>query len=254
VLEGAWVAGVGGALGWLTGSWLHPWLGVAMAVVGAVNGLSCGWRSIYPWRTAKGWLAFVLDSTWAALPVATGLGAHAVALATKGEFLPGMSEREGHHVYRRGAAFKRGYALTLGNVISGAADVERTRRAQLVRDHEGVHVWQARWFGPLYLPLYGLWWAGGAAVGVVVWLRRGRRESLAHVVETCSYYANPFEWWAYSRDAYWPPHGKVADLGWKKPVVRSFDSLRTEVVEATLDEESIASIASIESIDRGDEH
>ena len=46
------------------------------------------------------------------------------------------------------------------------------------------------------------------------------------MVETCSYYTNPFEWWAYSRDSYWPPHGKVADVGWTKPVVRSFAELR----------------------------
>lgn len=202
-----------------------------MAVVGVLNGAISGLRRIYDWRAGKGWLGFVLDSTWAALPVASGLIAHGVGMATKGEFLPGMSHREGHHVYRRGAAFKKGYALTLGNVISGAAQVERPRRAQLIRDHEGVHVWQARWFGPLYLPLYGLWSAGGAAVGVLVWLRRGRREPVNHVVESCSYYSNPFEWWAYSRDAYWPPHGKLAEVGWKKPVVRSFTAVREAVVE-----------------------
>ena len=232
VLEGVGVAVAGGALGWVAGAWLHPWVGVAMAMVAAVNGLVSGIRRVYPWRSSRGWLAFVLDSTWASLPVATGLAAHVVALATKGEFLPAMSERQGHHVYRRGAAFKKGYALTLGNVISGAAEVERPRRAQLIRDHEGVHVWQARWFGPFYLPLYGLWSAGGAAVGLLVWLRRGRREPVGHVVETCSYYTNPFEWWAYSRDAYWPPHGKVADVGWKKPVVRSFAEVRAEVSAA----------------------
>lgn len=226
VLEGLGVALAGAGLGWSAGAWVAPWLGVAMAVVGGVNGLVSGIRRIYPWRTAKGWLAFVLDSTWASLPVASGLLAHLVAAVTRGEFLPAMSTREGHHVYRRGAAFKRGYALTLGNVISGAADVERPRRAQLVRDHEGVHVWQARWFGPLYLPLYGLWAALGAGAGLVMWPVRRRREPLGHVVETCAYYLNPFEWWAYSRDAYWPPHGKIADLGWRKPVCRSFAELR----------------------------
>ncbi len=216
----------GAGLGWFTGAWWTPWLGVAMAVVGGLNGWIGGVRRIYPWRTSKGVVAFVLDSTWAALPVASGLVAHAVAAAANGEYLPGMSEREGHHVYRRGAALKRGYALTLGNVISGAADVERPRRAQLVRDHEGVHVWQARWFGPLYLPLYGLWAALGAGVGVVVWLLRRRSEPLGDVIETCAYYLNPFEWWAYSRDAYWPPHGKLAEFGWKKPMVRSFAEAR----------------------------
>ncbi len=224
----------GAGLGWLGGAWLAPWLGVAMAVVGAVNGWISGRRRIYSWRTRKGIAAFALDSTWAALPVASGLVAHAVAALTNGEYLPAMSEREGHHAYRRGAALKKGYALTLGNVISGAADVERPRRAQLVRDHEGVHVWQARWFGPLYLPLYGLWAAAGAGVGIVVWLLRRRREQLGDVVETCAYYLNPFEWWAYSRDAYWPPHGKIAGVGWRKPVCRSFTELRTSAADASV--------------------
>jgi len=40
------------------------------------------------------------------------------------------------------------------------------------------------------------------------------------VVESCAYYINPFEWWAYSRANHWPPSGKVAGLGWRRPAVR----------------------------------
>jgi hypothetical protein len=46
------------------------------------------------------------------------------------------------------------------------------------------------------------------------------------VIESCAYYLNPFEWWAYSRDDHWPPSGKVEQLGWKRPAVRSFASFR----------------------------
>ena len=107
-------------------------------------------------------------------------------------------------------------------MISSAGDVSRARRRKLVTDHEAVHIWQARWFGPLYLVLYLAWTLMGALGGVLLWLRRGRREPLGQLVESCSYYLNPFEWWAYSRDNLWPPPGLATGVGWRKPVVRSF--------------------------------
>ncbi|MFM7684801.1 MAG: hypothetical protein ACKPDI_02620 [Actinomycetota bacterium] len=219
------VVGAGGALlGFVTGAWLHPVLGVVMAVVGGLNGVVSGRRRIYRWDSLRGWVAFVLDSTWATLPVAVGLLAH---LAGKG-YVAEMSEGRGHHVYRAGFTLKPGFALTVGNVIAGAGDVERARRARLIHDHEAVHVWQARWFGPLYLPLYGLWSGLGAVTGLLVWLvrlLRGRRQPVSAVVESCSYYLNPFEWWAYSRDDHWPPQALV--VGWKRPAVESFQSRRS---------------------------
>ena len=226
MIEGVAVAAAGAGLGWLAGAWLHPVVGVGMAVVGGLNGAISGVRRVYPARRWAGVAGFVLDRTWACVPGFTGLVAHAVAAVTTGGFVPVASERQGRHVYRRGLVFRKGYALTLGNVVSGAGDVDRPRRARLVADHEGVHVWQARWLGPLYLVLYGLWAALGAVVGLVVWLTRRRREPLGRVVETCSYYLNPFEWWAYSRDANWPPAGVSAGLGWRRPAVRSFESRR----------------------------
>ena len=42
------------------------------------------------------------------------------------------------------------------------------------------------------------------------------------MVESCAYYLNPFEWWAYSRDDHWPPKGLLAGIGWKRPAVRPF--------------------------------
>ncbi len=55
-----------------------------------------------------------------------------------------------------------------------------------------------------------------------VWVVRRRREPFGKVVESCAYYLNPFEWWAYSRDDHWPPKGLLAGIGWKRPVVRPF--------------------------------
>jgi hypothetical protein len=226
LLEALALGTVGGVLGWVVGDAIDPVLGVALGAVAGANGVLSGWRRIYPLRTVRGMMAFVLDSTWAALPVAGGLLAHAVAAVRSGGYLPELSRRRGHHVYRRGAAMKRGFAFTIGNVISGAGDVERPRRAKLIADHEAVHVWQARWFGPLYPVLYATWSVGGVLVGVLVWLRRGRRERLGAVIESCAYYLNPFEWWAYSRDALWPPPGLVEGLGWRSPATTSFAELR----------------------------
>ena len=51
---------------------------------------------------------------------------------------------------------------------------------------------------------------------------RGATSAFGKVVETCAYYLNPFEWWAYSRDDHWPPTGIVDGLGWKQPAVQPF--------------------------------
>ena len=216
-------AALGGGLGWV----IHPIVGVIAGAVAGVNGAVSGWRGTYCWRRPVGWLAFVLDSTWAALPMVGALVAHAVAaMQHGGGHAPELGHRQNRHVYRRGACLKRGYAFTIGNVISAAGDVDKPRRRRLITDHEDVHVWQSRWFGSLYPLCYGLWSVGGVVGGVITWLRRGRREPLAKVIESCSYYSNPFEWWAYSRDDHWPPGGKVADLGWKKAAARPLATLR----------------------------
>ncbi len=196
-------------------------------MVGGVNGAISGRRRIYDWGSAKGVAAFALDSTWSLATTTAGLVAHGVA-AVRGDpqFAPALSERRNRMSYGRGFQPRKGFAITLGNVVNGAGDLSRPRRAKLVTDHEDVHVWQARTFGPTYPVLYLGWMAGGAAAGVVVWATARRDERLSKVIESCAYYLNPFEWWAYSRDDHWPPSGKVEQLGWKRPAVRSFASFR----------------------------
>lgn len=234
--EAAALGTVGGALGALTGTLAAPVIArslgpraagvtvAAGAVVGAANGALSGLRGIYQWRSPKGLLALALDSTWALPITASGLFAHAVA-AVRGDprYAPALSERCNRHVYGRGFQPRKGFAVTLGNVVSGAGDVTNPRRAKLVTDHEDVHVWQARWLGPLYPLAYGGLAAGGAAMGVVgAALGKGR---LGELVETCGYYLNPFEYWAYSRDDHWPPSGIAPGIGPRRPVVRSFAAL-----------------------------
>lgn len=217
---GAGGALLGGAAGLVVGA---P---IAGAVVGGLNGLVSGRRRIYDWRSPKGVAAFALDSTWALCTTTSGLLAHAVA-AARGDagWAPSLSERCNRHVYARGFQPRRGFAITLGNVVNGVGDPDRPRRAKLVTDHEDVHVWQARLLGPVYPALYVGWAVGAGAVGAIGWLVRHRDQPFGKVVEAYAYYLNPFEWWAYSRDDHWPPTGKVPGIGWRRPAVRSFAAL-----------------------------
>lgn len=214
-------AALAGAVGSLVGA------AAPAALIGGVNGFISGRRGIYDWRSAKGVGAFVLDSTWALTTTFSGVVAHGVgALRGDAGYSDALSRRRNRHVYARGFQPRRRFATTFGNVINGAGDVTKPRRAKLVTDHEDVHVWQARGFGPLYPVLYLGWMAGGGIAGALVWLLRRRDEPFTKVVESCAYYLNPFEYWAYSRDDHWPPSGLLPSIGPKRPIVRSFASFR----------------------------
>ena len=214
-------AALAGAVGSLVG------VTAPAAVIGGLNGFVSGRRGIYDWRSPKGVGAFALDSTWALATTFSGVVSHAVA-AVRGDagYSDELSRRQNRHVYARGFQPRRRFATTFGNVVNGAGDVGNPRRVKLVTDHEDVHVWQARGFGPLYPVLYLGWAVGGGVAGALVWLLRRRDEPFTKVVESCAYYLNPFEYWAYRRDDHWPPHGIVASIGPKRPIVRSFASFR----------------------------
>jgi hypothetical protein len=209
--EAAGVAALGAVFAGAVGSAVG--VGIPAAVVGGLNGAISGYRRIYGWSCSDGLIAFTLDSTWALPMTSAGLFAHGVGFIKRDSgYVAGLSERRK----------RQGFATTLGNVIGGAGNVEQPRRAKLITDHEDVHVWQARWFGPLYPLLYVGWLALGGAVGAVRWLvdRRHKGDSLSGTVESAAYYLNPFEWWAYSRDGCWPPKGKVVGFGWQRPCCR----------------------------------
>lgn len=225
IAEGLAIGVAGGALGGAT--WSVLGLAVPAAVVGALNGVVSGARGTYRWNTASGVLAFLLDSTWSLAMTFAGVVAHVVA-AVQGRssgYLALLSRRRNRHVYARGLQTRKGFAITLGNVINGAEERALTsaRRQQLITDHEDVHLWQARWWGPLYPVLYVGWTILGGVFGALMWLRR-RDQSFVRVVESYAYYCNPFEWWAYSRDGHWPPAKKVAAAGWSTPAVQPFSA------------------------------
>lgn len=214
-------AALAGAMGSLVG------LQIPAATVGGLSGLVSGWRGVYDWRSVKGVGAFAIDSTWALGTTAAAVVSHAVAFA-RGDagYSDVLSRRHNRHVYARGLQPRRGFATTFGNVVNGAGDLARPRRARLVTDHEDVHVWQARGFGPLYPALYIGWMAGAGLVGTALWTIKHRDQPFGRVVESYAYYLNPFEYWAYSRDDHWPPEGIVTTIGPRAPIVRSFASFR----------------------------
>lgn len=218
LIEAVAVGASGGVLAGLVG--IPFGFAVPCAVVGGVNGALTGWRRVYDWRRPSGSVAFVLDSTWALPMTAAGVVAQGLgALRGRPGYDASLSRRQNRQVFRRGFVPRRGFAITIGSVIAGAGDTSQPRRRRLVTDHEDVHVWQARWFGPVFPAAYGAWMIVGALAGIPLWLARGRRERLASVIESSAYYLNPFEWWAYSRDDHWPPSGKVDGLGWRRPIV-----------------------------------
>lgn len=188
--------GVAGAtLGYLTGHAVG--VGAPAAVVGGISGVLNGWRRIYCWRSPAGVAAFVLDHSWALATTFGSVVSHALNAVTGDPgYVPQMSERRGRQVYDRGLSLRRGFAMAMGNVVTGARG-----RYRLVDDHEQVHIWQARLLGPLYPVAYVGWSVLATPLGVWRWWRGGRVPSLTRHVDAVAYRANPFERWAYAHQA-----------------------------------------------------
>ena len=231
VIEGLATGVAGAGLGWAS---LFPLesltAGFALAgsAIGGLNGLISGAAGIYAWREVRGWLCFLTDTTWGVLGTASGLALHlANVVHPDRSYVADMSSRSNRHVYERGFSMRPGFALALGNVVSGAGgsaglrgeSARAARRRKLVDVHEGTHLFQNRLLGPFY-PLIYLGWMGIAGlVGLAVSLV-GERKHVRRIIETLAYYNNPFEYWAYRKDDYWPPRGAHPRYAWGARRVR----------------------------------
>ncbi len=194
-------------------------------MIGGINGYLSGRRQIYRWSSPSGIAAFVLDSTWALITTGAGVAAYALgSIVGDPGYIDDLSRRQNRHVYRRGFRLRKGFAVTFGNSVHGVG--EGSGHRHLVTDHENVHIWQGRLFGPLFPVAYAGWSVGGALVGMLAWMVGYRPASLKAMIDSFGYYLNPFEWWAYSRDGSWPPRRLVPGIGWKRPIVASFASRR----------------------------
>lgn len=168
------------------------------AVIGAVNGAVSGWRGVYDWRCSTGPVAFVLDSSWALATTAAGTASHIAALGS-GRYDASLSRRRNRHVYQAGFTPRRGFAVTLGNVVSGAGDTTVAARRDLVDDHEDVHVWQARLLGPVFPIAYVGWMVLAVPLAIIGWLRHRPEGGLFAAIDRCAYWRNPLEVQAYGR-------------------------------------------------------
>ncbi len=258
-LEAVLVGAAGAILGGAVGSVFDPVVGVIFAIVAGVNGGFSGYRQIYHWRTWKGNAAFVLDSTWGLIGTAIGNLLHIANLFwpkweppqqpkqdRRVRYSTECSRRQNRHVYLGGAALQARYAFTHGNVISNADSARGKTRPLFLARHEELHIWQNRWFGPLYQAIYALWFVLGGAVGIAYGLARrpsppaeqpadseAETRRLIRWLRKCGrtvgYYDCPFEWWAYVNDNNWPPGegSAVRPLVWPKPAEQS-EELRRE--------------------------
>lgn len=200
---------LGGITGFLVGGPVGFFVGAAM---GGMNGLIGGMMNVYDWGDWRGWAAFLSDSTWGLVGTTLGNVVHLVNLFyPDSNYRYDLSARQNRHVYEGGMFVKNGFAFTMGNVISNAGQNGAGINLSFLADHEELHIWQSRIFGPLFQATYIGWAVGGFIVANIVWLT-DTSEDWGSLVETAAYYDNPFEYWAYSNDSNWPPGGANSKL------------------------------------------
>jgi hypothetical protein len=162
----------------------------------------------------------VLDHTWALATTSAAVVATGVNAAIGAQIDESLTTRQNRMTFARGVVLRRGFAVTFGYVVNGAAgsdEMMNDRRRKLVTHHEDQHVWQARMFGPIYPIVYAGWFALGSVIAATKWLVKGRVTKLSDEIDATAYYRNPFEWHAYTCDNNWPPHGVDATKVWAKP-------------------------------------
>lgn len=193
--------------------------GMVDEVINKVSSFLRRQLSIYDFRDWRGWLAFVLDYTWGAPGTAFGYGLQLVNEFTpNSDYDPVLSQLSGAHVYRGGVGIP-GFATTLGNVTTSLGYSPGAENLML--NHEAIHVWQNRIFGPLFPALYMGWMTGGYFAGTGYWLLHPDQNWYS-LIETAAYYNNPFEVMAYVNQDNWPPMRANPALlwpSWADPVV-----------------------------------
>ena len=215
VVEVVALTSVGAALGVIVGYLVAG--PIAAAVAGAMagmNGFVSGVGGIYRLETWQGRASFVADSTWGLIGTSLGNMVHIANLFwPDADYNRELSVRQNRHNYSGGFRLSVGFATTHGNVISNAFQSGKGYDPEFIGEHEELHIWQNRMFGPLFQATYLVWGVGGTAVASVVWVG-DTEEDFGSLVQTAAYFDNPFEYWAYQANDFWMPPGTNERLSW----------------------------------------
>jgi len=175
---------------------------ISGAVLGLLYGLETGLLLSYDLGSASGWGVLLVDLTWSFPNTVFGLILGNLFYPFLGDLSRTLSEGQGWVSYAR----PNGRVLqTLGTVNLGGAG-----------NHERVHLWQARIFGPLYLPLFGASYVVTALLQTLWTITLGGLFFLLKMRDTpylrppehsviqgffgWIYAATPFELWAYATE------------------------------------------------------
>jgi len=165
-------------------------------IVGSFSGMMDGIWRIHDWK-GFGWLSFPLDMTWGLAGLNYSLLLHLVNF-TWGNHV--TTTRNNAHQYKSGFAFKGSYAFTQGSVMSSLSGNSESKSFE----HEMLHVWQNRAFGPFYTLSYIEWMLFWFLPGLFAGAFCNKTESEENVgvsngIQRLCYYNNPWEVWTFKR-------------------------------------------------------
>ena len=161
------------------------------AVVGLVVGGASGAVGTYDWRRG-GVLHFVADLTWGLTGGTLAALVQLINIGFRRDFPARETARHDVLRYPSGIRPKGNFTMTVGPVMSNCHELPGAPLYQ----HERVHVFQNRVFGPTYMPTYLAWLLAFGAFGGIVGLWS---KSMSKRAEAIGYYSNPWEVWAYAK-------------------------------------------------------
>ena len=173
------------------------WIGVISA---AFLSVVSGAGRVYKWKKVTGFICFPIDMTWGFLGTFLASLLYFVDMLFwwGGSYRVDDTENWGnYHIFGSGFRVKKDYVLTLGNVVSNGGK-NSGDKADVIKNHEAVHVLQHRIFGPIFELTYISWLLVFGFIGGIVGLvyYRGIR-GIGNGAQGWGYFSNPWEVWAY---------------------------------------------------------
>ncbi len=180
-------------------------LAVLLGIVTFAYGVLATWMGAYDLSTPTGWLMLLVDLTWSLPNTVFGVLTGMWLYAFWGTPNRTNSEGRGWITYspRSSTGFGNDVLQTLGTINIGGSG-----------QHERMHLLQARIFGPLYLPLFGISYVITFLIQCLFTLILGfilkatGLRTTAHLNPPASsavsgffgwiYHSTPFEEWAYA--------------------------------------------------------